>query len=799
MIARGEILHQELAVTAGAGRALTTIRRRLQVNGIVQGVGFRPFVHNLARRLDLNGWVRNTAGGVELELQGSEDNLDAFLAQLESDSPPLAHILSVDTWPLTPEPEGTPGLTIRPSDGLSGLADQSARTLISPDVATCSQCLQELSDPADRRYRHPFTNCTHCGPRFTIIQGLPYDRPLTTMAAFPLCAACAGEYGDFDDRRFHAQPIACPGCGPALWLENSGGDPLAAAAHLLNAGKLIAIKGLGGFHLACRADIAPAVRRLRAAKARPFKPLAVMVTDVTMARQFCTVSAAEERLLSTTTAPLVLLQKRAAGDDRHFGEWLAPQNDCVAVMLPFTPLHHLLLRMIGAPLVMTSGNRRGRPLCIDNDEAQAQLAALCDGFLLHNRPIARRCDDSVCFVADLGDSALIQPVRRSRGYAPLPVLLPAEVALQTPLAAAGADLKNVSAVAAGRHVFLTQHIGNLDNPDVRSEQRRTIADFEQLFNVRPQTLVCDLHPDYASSRYARQRAQAEGLALIEVQHHHAHIAGCLAEHNHSGPAIGVCFDGAGYGADGRIWGGEVLLANLRDFQRLFHLEYLPLPGGDAAVRRPYRTAIAYLLTLCPQIDIERLFPDVPAHKMALLETMLTRQLNTPLTSSMGRLFDAVSAILGLCHEATFEAQAAIALEAAARQGQAHGRYYFRLEQGQIRLGRLLSQIASDRLNGAAPANIARRFHYTIADMALALAHAVRDGKQSPPFAASDGDSDMPVALSGGVWQNRLLLELTVPRLRQAGFEVLLHQQVPANDGGLAYGQAAVAAARLRTP
>lgn len=783
-------------------------RWRVQINGVVQGVGFRPFIHNLASQLALGGWVRNTSTGVELELQGPEPQLTRFLHHLHHDAPPLAHILSVDTQPIPLVPDDNAGLVIRTSRQ-HGQAEQ--RTLVSPDVATCRQCLDELFDTADRRFHYAFTNCTHCGPRFTIITGLPYDRPYTTMARFPLCPDCAQEYHDAADRRFHAQPVACPRCGPAVWYEPADGNPspptspkatattsngqqqvagsrhddaIAAAASCLNDGGVVALKGLGGFHLACRADNARAAHRLRTIKARPHKPLAVMVPDLETARQLGHVSAAEETLLSSPEAPIVLLRQQAQA--APMCQAISPHNGYVGVMLPYTPLHHLLLRAVAAPLIMTSGNQRGEPLCIDNDEARTQLGGGCDGFLWHDRPIARRCDDSVTMVAHVDGRSVVQPVRRSRGLAPLPVLLPRSVSLHTPLVAAGADLKNVSAVAADGYVFLSQHIGNLDNPGVRVEQEQTIADLEELFRVRPRAVVCDRHPDYASSRYARRRAQEEGLTLIEVQHHHAHIAGCLAENDQTGPAIGLSFDGTGYGSDGRIWGGEILLADLANFERALHLEYLPLPGGDAAVKRPVRIAVAYLRTLLPQVDVADLLPEVPAQELAVLDTMLAQQLNTPLTSSMGRLFDAVSALLGLCHDASHEAQAAIALEDAALRSDADGRYEFQLDGDKIRLAPLLAQLVTERQRGVPVPDMARRFHRTVAEMAVASASSVR---------AEAGIEK--VALSGGVWQNRLLLETAVPLLQQAGFEVLLHRHVPANDGGLAYGQTVVAAARMK--
>jgi hydrogenase maturation protein HypF len=772
-------------------------RWQLQISGVVQGVGFRPFLHNLADQLGVSGWVRNTSTGVEMELQGPASLLDQFVSHLQHNAPPLARILALEATPIPVIADQPTGLEIRSSQS------QSGRTLVSPDVATCEQCLCEIFDPADRRYHYAFTNCTHCGPRFTIIIDLPYDRPYTTMADFALCPDCAHEYKDPDDRRFHAQPVACPTCGPVLWYTNvdeppaltadtpTGDAALAAAMECMKQDGVVALKGLGGFHLACRTDNSKAIKRLRLSKNRPARPLAVMMRNLAEVAEYCQVSPAEQALLTAPEAPIVLLRKRNNKQAKQLAPEIAPRNGYIGVMLPYTPLHHLLLQVAGAPLVMTSGNRRGEPLCIDNDEAREGLSPYCDGFLWHNRPIARRCDDSVMFIAQPNDQPVVQPIRRSRGLAPLPVLLPKSITLQTPLVAAGADLKNVPAVAVERQVFLTQHIGDLEKLKAREEHARAIADFEQFFRIQPQAVVCDLHPDYASTRYARQRAEQEGLPLLEVQHHHAHIAACLAENDQTGPAIGLSFDGTGYGTDGRIWGSEVLLADLRDFQRLYHLEYLPLPGGDAAIRRPYRIALAYLRTLLPDVEVKSLFPDVPDWELSTLEAMLAQKLNTPLTSSMGRLFDAVSALLGLCWEATHEAQAAIALEDAALNSEFSGPgYEFDLADGQIRLTSLFAQLVADQQNGISVPDIARRFHQTIAGMSVAAAEAVRACTEDK------GQRVNQVALSGGVWQNRLLLEMAVPMLQQAGFEVLLHHTVPANDGGLAYGQVAVVAARL---
>jgi hydrogenase maturation protein HypF len=771
-------------------------RWRLTVNGVVQGVGFRPFVYNLARQLGLCGWVRNTAAGVEMELQGQEKELEHFLHHLHHDAPPLAHILAVDIESIPTLEDQPDELQIRTSH------EDSGRTLISPDVATCPRCLSELFDPPDRRYHYPFTNCTHCGPRFTIIESLPYDRPRTTMAGFPLCPACVAEYHRPDDRRFHAQPVACPVCGPDIWYTEAQADcepadetpigeaALAAAVACLTEGGIVAMKGLGGFHLVCRADDDAAVRRLRQRKSRPYKPLAVMVRNLEEASRSCELGETEKALLLSPEAPIVLLRKRTDAGP-HLAPAISPQNGYIGLMLPYTPLHHLLLQEVGLPLVMTSGNRSGEPLCIDNAEAAAHLVGICDGFLFHNRPIARRCDDSVLATAAFRDKTVSASVRRSRGLAPLPILLPESGTDAVPMVVAGADLKNVSAVVVDRQVFLSQHIGDLSHPAARREQAAAIESLERLFNVRPQAIVCDLHPDYASAHYARRRATTEGLPLIEVQHHHAHIAACLAENQYPGPVIGLSFDGTGYGADGCIWGGEVLLATLADFQRLYHLQYLPLPGGDAGARHLARIALAYLRSLLPEVDPGPLLPTLSSAEMSLIEQMLARQFNTPLTSSMGRLFDAVSALLGLCHQATYEAQAAIALEEAALRSAYDGPgYSFYLADGQIMLAPLFEQLLEHIRAGRPIPDIARAFHLTIAEIAVAAA------KDAHNKYGTAGNGLKTVALSGGVWQNRLLLELTVPRLQKAGFEVLLQRAVPANDGGLAYGQAAVAAAWL---
>lgn len=769
-------------------------RWRLHINGVVQGVGFRPHVHRLAHTLGLEGWVRNNAMGVELELQGTPAALETFVNELQQHPPPLAIILEMNVTPVKvlPTTSATAGLTILPSDRQEG----PQRTLIAPDVAVCAACLQEMHTPADRRYRYPFINCTHCGPRFTIIHDLPYDRPLTTMADFALCPACHAEYDDPADRRFHAQPVACPQCGPHLTLMTPAQPPLLGEAALqaavaaLNAGGVLALKGLGGFHLAGRADHPAAVANLRRLKDRPHQALALMTADLAAAARLGQLSPPEADLLTSKEAPIVLL-RRANGP--AWLEAIAPDNGYVGVMLPYTPLHHLLLAAVDAPLIMTSGNRRGAPLIIDNDAALAELGPDTAGVLLHNRPIRQRCDDTVLFVAQPAGRPQTQFIRRSRGYAPLPLLLPPALRLPVDLVAAGADLKNVAAAAADRLVFLTQHIGDLSHPATRAEQAQALAELERLFHIQPQAVVCDYHPDYASRRYAENRAQAEGLLLIEVQHHHAHIAACAVEHGRTEPVIGLSFDGVGYGLDGHIWGGEVLLADLAGFERLFHLEFLPLPGGDAATRRPYRIALAYLHTLLPALARPALFPNIAPAEFNQLRLMLDRRLNTPLTSSLGRLFDAVSALVGFTRSITYEAQAAIALEALALNAPPDdGVYPIPLEEGIFRLGPLLAGVVADRQAGVPAGVIARRFHNSLAQMAVEAVRAARQHPATQRVAATP----LPVALGGGVWQNRLLLTLAVARLEADGCTVLLPRQAPANDGGLALGQIAVAAARL---
>ncbi len=754
---------------------------RIAVKGIVQGVGFRPTVYRLADEHHVRGWIRNTSWGVEIHAEADNGALEAFCRALTEQAPPLAHIESVTSEPTAYEGYGAFAI-------LKSEAQPGAYQLVSPDVATCPDCLRELFDPSDRRYRYPFTNCTNCGPRFTIIRDVPYDRPNTTMGPFRMCPECQAEYDDPLDRRFHAQPNACPVCGPQLQLLAAHGsvvaerdDALVQAAQRLLAGEIVAIKGLGGMQLACDATNADAVARLRQRKRRPGKPLAIMCRDLTTARALARISDAEERLLTSVAAPIVLLERCEGGD---VAANVAPDTRLLGIMLPYTPLHHLLLREVNVPLVMTSGNLSEEPLARDNDEALERLGAIADWFLLHDRGVHSRCDDSVWFVPAAGPP---QPVRRARGYAPFPVNLGFTT---RPTLGTGAELKNTVCLTREDHAFLSQHIGDMDNLETQGYFGEVIELFQSLFHVQPEVVACDMHPDYAASRYARGLADVD---RVEVQHHHAHLAACLADAGCDEPALGVILDGTGYGLDGRIWGGEFLLGDRHGFARLAHLEYLPMPGGDAAVLNPYRLAWAYLDHLLPMAG-----DDAPTGERALLRRMVAEGINTFWTSSAGRLFDAVSALLGVRSRVTYEAEAAIALEMLAEDDPADLVYPYKLREigapltwgnvpvapgpaREILLKPLFAALLADREAGTPLGVISRRFHKSLATWAADLAEL---------FASETGLDR--VALSGGCFQNHLLLQLTIQALESRGLNALVHRQVPCNDGGLSLGQVAVA-------
>ncbi|MFF8375774.1 carbamoyltransferase HypF [Streptomyces sp. NPDC015661] len=866
----------------GSAPAAAPRRSRVVVRGVVQGVGFRPFVYALATGLRLSGHVTNTAEGVVAEVEGDPADVASFCARLAPDAPPLARVESVEAAEVTAS--GGSGFTIVPSRH-----GGAVRTLVPPDTATCDDCLAELADPADRRYLHPFITCTNCGPRFTIVTGLPYDRVHTTMAGFPMCPDCAREYADPADRRFHAQPVACPRCGPRLRLVTApdaparfapeptpaptgtapapgpdgnspapgpdrnplapspdgnpsapgpdrnplapspdgnpsapgldrsdagrgpgadpvagpdrsdagrgpGADPVAAARAMLASGAILAVKGLGGYHLACDATNPDAVAELRRRKARGDKPFAMMAADLADIEPLAHLGPLERELLTGAVRPVVLLRRRAEARPRRGAApapEVAPGSPDLGFVLPYTPVHHLLLglgttdRKGPRLLVMTSGNRAGEPIVTDDAEALTTLAGLADAWLLHDRPIHVPCDDSVVRVCD-GEQLTL---RRSRGYAPLPVELPVELA---PALAVGGDLKNTFCLGEGRQAWLSAHIGDMDDLATQSALASAERQLESVTGVRPGLVAADRHPGYRSTRWAREHAA--GRPVVAVQHHHAHVAAAMAENGLDGtrPVIGVAFDGTGYGLDGAVWGGEFLLADYAGFRRFAHLASVPLPGGDAAVRRPYRMALSHLRAAGLAAD-----PALPCTRacapgeLPVLERQLARNLNCVPTSSMGRLFDAVSSLAGVCQHAGYEAQAAIELEAAALRAPATAedpRYAFRL--GPPRPGApltadpapLLAAVAADVLDGTPAAVVAARFHHAVARLVRTVCAAAR---------AETGMET--VALTGGVFANAVLSSACARGLREDGFTVLRHRRIPPNDGGLALGQLVVAA------
>lgn len=774
-------------------------RRHVAVTGVVQGVGFRPFVYTLAEELGLSGWVTNNAGGVEAEVEGPAAAVAAFCALIGTRPPPLAVVESVEEHAVPLENDGSV-FTIRPSSGGPG------RTLVSPDTATCDACMSELADPADRRHRHPFITCTHCGPRFTVVTSLPYDRDRTTMAHFPMCADCAREYADPADRRFHAQPIACPACGPRLTLRTGPGDlraprdaeALAEARRLLAEGAVVAVKGIGGYHLACDAGDTAAVRALRKRKNRGGKPFAVLADSAETVRRLAHLGPVEEELLLGPRKPVVLLRRRDAASDDIAAE-VAPGSPDLGFLLPYTPVHRLLLGLPGDPpgptvLVMTSGNRSGEPIVTDDEEALTRLAGLADAWLTHDRPIHVPCDDSVvrvCAGAEL-------PVRRSRGYAPFPVALPVPV---LPALAVGGDLKNTFCAGDGRYAWLSAHVGDMDDLATLTAFERATGHLTDLTDVAPRLLVADRHPGYRSARWAVRAAETRGLELRRVQHHHAHVASCMAEHGLDGsaPVIGVAFDGTGYGDDGAVWGGEVLLADYDGYRRFAHLGYVPLPGGDAAVRNPYRMALSHLRAAgLPWTDELPCAAAATPEERRLLERQLERELNCVPTSSMGRLFDAVSSLAGIRHRVEYEAQAAMELENAAL-GDLTGppadderddayRFILRTDRQDPAApliadpGPVLAAAAADVRDGVAAGPVARRFHRAVVALVQEVCAVARDRT-----------GIRTVALSGGVFCNALLTEGCGTVLERDGFTVLRHRRVPPNDGGLALGQLIVAA------
>ena len=748
-------------------------RLSVVVRGAVQGVGFRPFVHRLATELGLNGCVRNSPQGVFLDVEGGREKLDEFLKRLHDEKPPLSYYQSVESSYL--DATGAVGFRILTSD------EHGAKiAVILPDAAVCADCLREILDPLDRRFRYPFTNCTNCGPRYSIIEAVPYDRKHTSMKKFRMCDACYAEYTDPANRRFHAQPNACPACGPKLGLWDRHGrdltqmdDPLLSASQSIRDGEVLAVKGLGGFHLMVDARDPHAVGELRSRKHREDKPLAVMFPDFETLESVCFVSDQERRILKSAESPIVLLEKRP--ECGLLCEGIAPGNPYIGAMLPYTPLHSLLLSEIGFPVVATSGNLSDEPICIDEHEALCRLGNIADHFLVHDRPIVRHVDDSIVRMV-MGRPIVL---RRARGYAPLPVKFTSELPATV---AVGGHLKNSVAISAGDQAFVSQHIGDLETGPAYDAFKRVIDDLEELLEVNPTTVAHDLHPDYLSTRWAR----GTDIKTVPVQHHYAHILSCMAENEISPPVLGIAWDGTGYGTDGTIWGGEFLRIGGRGFDRAAHFRTFPLPGGDFAIREPRRSAVGLLYSIfgteafdLPNVESLEAFS---SSEIIVIRAMLERLINSPVTSSVGRIFDAVSSLIGLRQLSHFEGQAAIELEFVADR-KITDRYPFAVdltnEVGVIDTSEMLKRILADHRAGVSCSTISARFHNTLVETIVRIAKI---------------EGQKKIALSGGCFQNKLLTELAIERLRSEGFHVYWHQRVPPNDGGIALGQLAALAA-----
>ncbi len=764
------------------------------ITGIVQGVGFRPFVYNLAQRLSLKGWVRNTSGGVEIEIEGDEKSIKDFNIFIMKEAPPLAVIDHIKHDPIPIR--GYTDFQIYHS-----ASSPEAFQPISPDISICPDCLSELFNPGDRRYLYPFINCTNCGPRFTIIDDIPYDRPNTTMASFEMCPDCKAEYDDPINRRFHAQPIACPTCGPHVWLEAndhtvlySHHDAIRETQRLLLEGKIIAIKGLGGFHIACDATNKEAVELLRQRKLRVDKPFAVMMPDISTVVQHCHISNEERDLLESRTRPIVILDRLV---ESNIVDQIAPNQYTVGVMLPYTPLHYLLLSdrpgdhsTFSKVLVMTSGNLSEEPIAFDNGQARLQLSSLVDYYVMHNRPIQTRCDDSVTRILPYSKAPIFS--RRSRGYAPNPIHVPWNL---PQILATGAELKNTFCITRDHYAFISHHIGDLENYETFQSFEEGIHNFENIFRLNPEIIAYDLHPTYLSTQYALEQAANNNLPAIGIQHHHAHVAACMAENQIPSvqPVIGMAFDGTGYGTDGAIWGGEVLLSDYKNFNRLYHIKYFGLPGGDMAIRNPSRIALAYLFQ--SGIEWDSRLPPVQAtnaDQLAAIKSQLVHQINTSSTSSMGRLFDAVAALIGVRQSINYEAQAAIELESMVDLQETSAYSFDIYQENQSTPSNsikpmiidpvpMLRDIVTDYLNNCPLPTISAKFHNGIANMVASICSEIR---------IQYGISD--VVLSGGVWQNHTLLSKTLTCLEQNKFHPIIHQKLPPNDGGLSLGQAIIA-------
>ncbi|MUG98575.1 carbamoyltransferase HypF [Scytonema sp. UIC 10036] len=762
----------------------------IAIQGIVQGVGFRPFVYQLATDLKLVGWVNNSARGVEIEVEGSQSQLENFLLRLDREKPVRSHIQSLEVSWL--DATSYDNFEIRPSTG----GEKTAT--IMPDISTCSECLQDIFTPTNRRYRYPFTNCTHCGPRFSIIEALPYDRSHTTMKHFQMCVDCQAEYENPLNRRFHAQPNACPQCGPYLELWNREGKVLASrdtalqmTVNAIRNGNIVAIKGLGGFHLVVDARNKEAIKQLRVCKQRAEKPFALMYPNIDLVKAHCEVSELEERLLRSPEAPIVLLRRRKhLGIDLAEGEFsvcpidnssIAPHNPYLGVMLPYTPLHHLLMIELGVPIVATSGNLANETIYIHEHEAIEQLGNFINIFLVHNRPIARPVDDSILKVIQNRELML----RRARGYAPLPISLhppPAILNCQSKILAVGAHLKNTIAVATNKQVFISQHIGDLDTVSAFENFSRTIASFQELYEMQPNIIASDLHPDYRSTQFANQF----GVPVIPIQHHYAHVLSCMAENQIQGSVLGVAWDGTGYGLDGTTWGGEFLYVTDTAWQRVAHLHTFRLPGGEKAIKEPRRSALGLLYEIFGNtvFEMPRLAPiqAFSIQELKILKAMLERQVNTPLISSCGRLFDAIASILDLCHQTEYEGQAAIALELAIDETKTDEYYNFQIlklvknkEHPSIVIDWrvTIKEILVDIGSKVSCQKIAAKFHNTLVEVIISVAQYMGEKR---------------IVLTGGCFQNKTLIERAIDRLREENFYPYWHQYIPPNDGGIALGQ-----------
>ncbi|MCF6154327.1 MAG: carbamoyltransferase HypF [Candidatus Brocadia sp.] len=765
-------------------------RIQISVRGLVQGVGFRPFIYNLATKFSLAGFVQNDTNGVFIDVEGRNESIKEFLDHLMKSPPP--HVIIEDIRYRSFPPKGYKEFVIEES-----AIKEGDTTIVSADISICQDCFNEMHDPTERRYRYPFINCTNCGPRFTIIKNTPYDRANTTMSSFTMCPDCRKEYYDPQNRRFHAQPNACPVCGPQLTLYSSKGlkvhtlDPLSTVCTLLKEGKIVAVKGIGGYHLVCDAMNSMAVSLLRKRKNRNDKPFAVMMENIGTIRQFCHMNGKEETLLLSAQKPIVLLRKtgRCA-----LSPEVAPEHKYLGVMLPYTPLHYLLLNESGLPLVMTSGNMRDEPIVYNDSSAFARLKGIADYFLMHDREIFIRCDDSVVRVNE--DKETI--IRRSRGYAPFPLRL--QYTITRPILACGAFLKNTFCLAHGNHAFISHHIGDLENTESLHSYELSIEHYKDLFSIEPEIIAYDLHPEYLSTKYAL--TQSDNILKIGIQHHHAHIVSGMAENGISHKVIGVAFDGLGYGDDGNLWGGEFLIADLSGYERVGYLDYVPMPGGEQAIKEPWRMALSYLYQIYGDaISQSSLLPPLQfaaqaKKNLAILFKMLSHRINSPLTSSMGRLFDSVASILGLQHSVNYEGQAAIKLELIADEYET-GSYPFYIDviEGArfsmplhiVQWWQIIEHIVNDLKSKTANSVISAKFHNTIVNTALQVCTILR---------GCLGLND--VVLSGGVFQNNFLSSRLIRELCSNGFKVYFHQKIPCNDGGISLGQAVIASERCKT-